>query len=243
MAAIEITESQRSAAKAAGWAYLATLAIVVAVNFGIHDRLAAGGRAEAARNILAHATLFRAGIVGDLVYCAGVVVQLTALYVILAPVGRGLALLAALWRFVWVLTWGVMTLHLAAALRLLGDPQAARALGAAGVQALAGLELSARFDDYYVGLLFGSLASTACAWLWLRSRHVPRALAAFGLIASAWCVLCTAWFLVSPHFSEVVNLWWFDTPMALFDLALSVWLLVRGLRPPAASLAVLRSGS
>jgi hypothetical protein len=30
----------------------------------------------------------------------------------------------------------------------------------------------------------------------------------------------------------VVNLWWFDTPMALFELALSFLLLFRGLRPP-----------
>jgi len=28
-----------------------------------------------------------------------------------------------------------------------------------------------------------------------------------------------------------VNLWWFDTPMALFDIALSFWLLFRGLSP------------
>ncbi len=26
-----------------------------------------------------------------------------------------------------------------------------------------------------------------------------------------------------------VNLWWFDSPMALFELALSVWLPVKGL--------------
>jgi len=28
-----------------------------------------------------------------------------------------------------------------------------------------------------------------------------------------------------------VNLWWFDTPMGLFEIALSLWLLIRGLRP------------
>jgi hypothetical protein len=29
----------------------------------------------------------------------------------------------------------------------------------------------------------------------------------------------------------VVNLWWFDSPMGIFEMALSFWLLFKGLRP------------
>jgi len=225
-----IDESQRKAAKVAGLAYLLTFAAVVYVNFGIHDRLIVESNAETARNILAHQQLFRIGIVGDLVYCAGVVVLLTALYVILRPVSRGLALLAALWRLIWVLVWLAMTLHLFDALRVLSDTDVFRAFGTDQSQALASLYLP-RFDYYYVGLLFGSLASTLCGYLWFRSRYVPRALAAFGVVSSAWCVLCTVIFYIFPHFDKIVNLWWFDMPMAVFDIALSFWLLLKGLRP------------
>src|SRR6516164_727417 len=98
MASYDVDESQRKAAKAAGLAYLITTVIVVYVNFGIHDRLITGNAAETARNILAHERLFRIGIAGDLTYCAGIVVLLTALYVLLKPVSRGLALLATFWR-------------------------------------------------------------------------------------------------------------------------------------------------
>src|SRR5580698_3603600 len=108
-----IDEQQRTAAKVAGFAYLITFAIVVYVNFGIHARLIAGNDAAAtARNIMAHERFFRIGIAGDLVYCAGLVVLLTALYVVLKPVNRGLALLATFWRLIWVLMWVVMTLNL-----------------------------------------------------------------------------------------------------------------------------------
>jgi hypothetical protein len=104
-----IDDSQRTAARVAGFAYLITFATVVYVNFGIHDRLIVENNdAETARNILAHERLFRVGIAGDLVYCAGIVVLLTAVYVILKPVNRGLALLAAFWRLVWVLMWLVI---------------------------------------------------------------------------------------------------------------------------------------
>jgi len=230
-----VDESQRKAAKVAGFAYLITFATVVYVNFGIHDRLIVGTNAETARNILAHERLFRIGIVGDLIYCAGVIVLLTTLYVILKPVSRGLALLAAFWRLVWVLMWLAMTLNLFDALRFLNHAEFSQALGAERVQALASLYLGTRFEYYYVGLLFGALASTVCGYLWLKSHYIPRSLAVFGVISSAFCVVCTLVFYIFPNFDKIVNLWWFDTPMGLFDIALSFWLLIKGLRPSEAA--------
>ena len=225
-----MTRSQRRAARVAGIAYLLATVIVVSVNFGIHDRLiVAGNPSVTAQNILAHETQFRVGIVGDLIYCLLIVVVLTALYVVLEPVSRGVALLAALSRLVWSLLWLNMTLSLFVGLRLLHakgvEPQTA--------QALARLFLSSRFDSYYVGLSFGGLAPTLCAYLFWKSNYIPRALAMFGVIASAWSVLCTLMFLIFPQFNHVVNLWWFDTGLALFDIALSIWLLVKGLPEPA----------
>ncbi len=87
-----IDESQRKAARVAGLSCLVTMAAVVFANLGIHDRLVVrGNAAETARNIMAHERLFRINIACDLIYCAGVVVLLTALYVILKPVSRSLA--------------------------------------------------------------------------------------------------------------------------------------------------------
>ena len=225
-----IDQSQRTAAKVAGFAYLITFATVVYVNFGIHDRLIVNSHAETIKNILAHEQLFRIGIVGDLIYCVGVVVLLSALYVILKPISRGLALLAAFWRLVWVLMWLAMTLHLFDVLRLLTRADYSRAFSAEQLQALASFYLGTRFDYYYVGLLFGALASTVCGYLWFKSRYIPRALAAFGLISAAFCIACTLALYIFPNFDKIVNLWWFDTPMGLFDIVLSFWLLFRGLK-------------
>jgi len=215
MAIYIVDESQRKAARVAGFAYLITFATVVYVNFGIHERLIVeNNAAETARNILAHERLFRIGIAGDLIYCAGVIVLLTTLYVILKPVNRGLALLAAFWRFVWVLMWLVMTLNLFDALRLLSGADYLRAnlraFEAERLQALARFYLGTSFDYYYVALLFGALASTACGYLWFKSRYIPGALAAFGVISSAFCVACTFVFYIFPTFDKIVNLWWFD---------------------------------
>ena len=165
-----------------------------------------------------------------MVYCLAVVVLLTALYVILKPVSQNLALLAAFGRLVHGLTWLLVTINLFTALRLLSDADYSRAFGPDQLPALAQLYLSG-FDAYYVGLLFWALGATVGSYLWFKSDYIPRALAAFGVISSAWCVACTFVFYIFPDFPKVVNLWLFDSPMAIFELALSFWLLFKGLRP------------
>jgi hypothetical protein len=228
-----IDESQRKAAKVAGFTSLFTLPFVVFANFAIHDRLiVAGNVAETARNIIAHERLFRSSIACDLIYCAGVLVLLTALYVILEPVNRSLALLAAFWRVVYALMWVRMTLNLFDALRLLSGADYLRVFEAERLQTLARLYLSARFDQYYVGLLFWGLASTVCSYLWFKSGYIPRALAASGVISSGWCAACTLVFIIFPNFAKVVNLWWFDSPIGIFEIATSFWLLFKGIRTP-----------
>jgi hypothetical protein len=94
---------------------------------------------------------------------------------------------------------------------------------------LARLQIAANFDDYYVGLPFFGLAATVCAYLWLRSGYIPKTLAAFGVISSGWCVISAFIFLVFPNFNKVVNDYWFDSPMAIFELVVSVWLLFKGI--------------
>ena len=75
-----IDESQRNAARLAGFFYLLTFAIVLAVNFGINEHLmVAGDPAQTSRNILAHERLFRIGIASNLIYEAGLLVLLSAL--------------------------------------------------------------------------------------------------------------------------------------------------------------------
>jgi hypothetical protein len=237
-----IDESQRKAAKVAGFTCLITMAIVVFANFGIHERLmVAGDAAATARNIMAHQTLFRIGIACGLSYSAGLVVLLTALYLILKPVNWSLALLAAFWRLVYALMWVLMTLNLFEALRVLSGADYLRVFEADRLQALGRLYLGGRFDVYYVGLLFYALASTVCSYLWFKSKYIPRALAAWGVISSVFCAACTFVFIIFPGFAKVVNLWWFDSPMAIFEIATSFWLLFKGLR--AAGIAEPNKGS
>jgi len=229
-----IEPAQQTAAKVAGFTYLFTLATVVFAYFGIQGRLIVGGNAaETVRNIMAHERLLRISIACELIYCAGVVVLLTALYVILKPVNRSLALLAAFWRLVYALMWVLGTLNLFIVLRLSSGADYLRVFEADRLQALVRLYIGARGDGYYVGLMFWGLASTVCSYLWFKSRYIPRALAAWGVISSVWCATCAFAFIIFPNFAKTVNLWWFDSPMGSFEMATSFWLLFKGIQAPS----------
>ena len=231
-----IDSSQRIAAKVAGVAGLLAFILVVFGNYVLLDPLIVPrNAADTARNILAHQTQFRVALTCFTAYGIGSVVLLTALYVILAPVNRGLALTGALFRLVFAILWLIAPLNSLAALRLLGDATYLKVFEPDRLQALARVQLAGSFDDYYVGLPFFGLAATVCAYLWLKSNYIPRGLSIFGLIASAWCVLCSFIFLIFSHFNKIVNDYIFDSPMALFELTVSFWLLFKGLRPVARS--------
>src|SRR5205809_3353219 len=232
-----IDNSQRTAAKVAGIAGLLAFALVVFGNYVLLEPLIVPrNAADTARNILAHQTQFRVALICFTTYGIGAIVLPTALYVVLEPVNRGLALASALFRLVFAMLWLIAPLNTLAALRLLGDAPYLKVFEPERLQALARVQIAGSFDDYYVGLPFFGLAATVCAWLWLKSKYIPRGLSIFGVIGSAWCVLCAFVYLVFPGFAKPVDPYWFDSPMAIFELALSFWLLIKGLRLPVVDL-------
>ncbi len=228
-----INETHRQAARMAGWALLLGMAIAVVTNYVIYPfRLTVPGDAvQTARNLLAHERSFRIATACNLVYVVNELCLISALYVLLKPVDRSLALVAALSRLVFALMWGLSALNGLGALRLLGDAAYLGVFRADQLQVLARLHLGGNFDVYYVGLPFWALASTVCFHLWLKSKCVPMGLAVLGLASSAWGVFCAFAFLVFPTFKLAVDPTWFDLPMAIFEMVLGLWILIKGLRP------------
>ena len=231
-----IDNLQRAAAKIAGCSYIFSFAIVVFANYVLLNPLIVPrNAADTARNLLAHPTQFRIALTLFLTYSVGAVVLAGALYIILRPINHYLALLGALFRLVFAMSWLLSVIYSLGALRLLGNTPYLQVFEPDRLQALARVMIASTFDNYYVGLPFFGLAATVCAWLWLKSNYIPRGLSIFGVIACAWCVLCAVVYLILPDFNKIVNDYIFDTPMALFELIVSFWLLFKGLKPFAPS--------
>lgn len=247
MTARTVDESQRRAAKVVGFAYLAALVPAVFAEFYARGQLVVSGdAARTALNIVGHERLFRLGIAANLTVFAVDVGLIAALYVVLKPVDRTLALAAAGWGLIETGVLVVVTLSDFDVLRILSGPRSLQAFEASQLQALASLSIGAHGAAYNVGLVFAGLRSTAFCYLWFRSGFVPRVLAAWGVLASLLMGGCAFSFIVFPELAKVIGVELYGGPIFVFELAMGLWLLLRELRPastarPPAGARVTRS--
>lgn len=227
----DLEAGQQFAARFAAAAYLVSFPFLLVANFGLRGQLLVPGNvAETIRKVADAELVFRISIAFDLVYCVGIVAVLAALYVVLAPISRLVALLATLWKLIYVATGVLIALSLLAVVRLVDAGASGQTLGPGELSALVMLSSTVTWDEYYVGLLFWGLSGILLGFLWFRSRYIPRSLAILGIASSAWAALSTLTYIIAPAFGDAVNRWFFDTPMALYEVVLSIWLLGRGLR-------------
>ncbi len=225
-------ESQRKAARVVGLSYLLALLPAIFAEFFVSDRLIVyDNAAETARNIIAHERLFRLGIAANLLVFAIDVVLITALFVVLERVNRHLVLLATFFRLIETTMLAVVVLNDFNVLRLLSGADYLRVFEADRLHALARLSIGMHGAVYNVVLLIFGFGSTVFCYLWLKSGYIPRALALWGVFASVLVGVCTFSFIVFPELGKVVTVGYYAGPIFLFELAMGLWLPIKGLRP------------
>lgn len=225
--------TQLYAARVFGITYLLSLAIIVAVFSRFYaPYLVWGNGEETARHFITHEQAVRVYLAGAFLYGIGIMAQITALYVILAPVNQGLTLFAAFSKLIYLLFWFVFLLDLFAALRLLGGGGSLRQFGPDGLAALAGSRLDSSRDAYYIGVAFNGMGSGLFAWVFFRSQYVPRSLAFWGVLTCVYEGFCGFAYLIHPGFGAIHSADWYELPAMTFELLLAFWLLFRGLRLP-----------
>jgi len=226
-----VDRSQRYAAVVFAIAFPLTIALImVAFIRFLAPILVWNQDAETAHNLVAHAHAYRMFIAASCLNGLAGVVLLTALYVVLRPVNRGLALFAAFSRLVYVAMWFVQVLGSFSALRIMNGGGPLQAFEPKQLQALAGLQLASGWDAYYIGLAFYALSTFLFSWLFFQSRYIPRILAAWGLLASLFEGVCAFAYLNDRGFGAVVSVNWYEMPSVFFELALCVWILGTELR-------------
>ena len=236
MAIYAVDKSQRKAARVAGILYLFTILTANLTEFYVRRRVIVPGDAlHTASNIAAHEQLFRIGIAGDLLMFAGSIALAVALYVILKPVNRNLALVAMFW---WLVECSVAAATLGidfAAVHSLTGPNSLPGLNTEQLQALARLLISLDAGGNRVAGLFFGLGSTLFCYLWFKSRYIPRLLAALGIIASLVPTLIPLSAIVFASLADVpLRRARSGIPIAIFEVIVGFWLLVKGIGEPIA---------
>ncbi len=231
MATTDIEASQRTAARVVGICYLVAMATAV-LGFAIRGAMIVpGDGAATAASILASETLFRIGILSDVFTFIVDIVLIAALYVVLQPVNRDFAMLAAFWRLMETALLLVATLNGFAVLRILTGTELDGVVEAEMLHAQARMTLNAYGDGYRVGFAFLGLGSALFSYLWLKSRYVPRSLAWLGVVSSLLLAACNLAAIVWPGVARATGLAYM-MPLGVFEIGMGLWLLFRGLKPP-----------
>jgi len=159
------------------------------------------------------------------------VVLITALYVVLMPVNRSLALVAMGWGLIETAILVLVTLSDLEVLRILSGANYLHAFEADRLQALARLSISAHADTYNVGLVLAGLRSISFCYLWFKSGFIPRALSGWGMLASFLMGICAFFFIIFPELAKVIPVEIYGAPIFFFEMTMGFWILLKGLKP------------
>ena len=225
-----VTPEQKTAAKIVGLLYLIQMATGVFGQVFVRDRLVLPGDvSRTAENIVAHEPLFRLSIAGDLLTYIGVIVLIWAFYVLVRPINRNLALLALTFRLAENTVLCVATVNSLVVLKLLSGADYLKTFDTGQRNALVMLAYSTQGLAMSVGFILLGLGSAVFAYLLLRSRYVPKALAAWGIFASLLLAASTLAAIVFPNLGVLDMACML--PMGLYEVGLGLWLLIKGIKP------------
>lgn len=221
--------AQARAARIAGGLYLITMVTGIFGEVFVRGSLLVGDTTQTAHNIIGAERLFRFGIVSDLATFIGVVVLTWALYVLLSPVDRNLALLAAFLRLVEVAVSMGATINSLVALRLLSSAEFLQAFDRSELHALSRLARNAFGYGYDIGFILLGLGSAIFAYLLLRSGYIPRVMAGWGVFASLLFATHAVLTVLFPGAAQNLQLLAY-IPMGIYEVTLGFWLLIKGAR-------------
>ena len=164
--------SLKQAALVAGFTYL--LNPVTIAEAYVMPRLIAADPAQTVTNLVAHPHLFSAGVLSYVVSALGDVVMAWALYTLLMPVNRSLAMLGSLLQLVYAAIWLAAISNLGLVYRLTAISDYARNAPAASLPLqIAGL-LGAYRSGWGLSLILFGLHLVITGWLVARSSYLPR---------------------------------------------------------------------
>jgi hypothetical protein len=229
-------------ARLAGVLYLTIITFGIFAEVVVRSRLIADGDAQAtAANIRDSEWLFRLGFAADLVVFLCDVALAIVLFFLFRPVSRIVSALAAAFRLTQTAIIGLNLLSMFGALLIVREADYLRVFGREGSEALALFLLDLHKYGYTLGLTFFGLSTLAIAYLALRSRVVPRGLAALLALAGlGYLGDSFAFFLVPGYDGSISPV--LLAPALVGELWFALWLLFKGWRLEEHAIAMERTG-
>jgi hypothetical protein len=220
--------TNKKTARMAGFLYL--IYIVISISSDVIGRsklFVFGDAAATAQNIMASEWQFRTiGFMGDLVSAVLFLLTAWALYVLLKPVNKNIALLFLLLNLGGVAIQCFSDLNLYASLLLLSGADYLKVFQADQLQALAMLFLYLRENGFMMAQIFYGAWLFPLGYLVFKSGFLPRILGIVLMIhCVAWLVNFLQFFLFPGY--EVIH--YLTYPLGFIsEFGLTLWLLIMG---------------
>lgn len=223
--------SVRMLSRIAGALYLAIIALGIFGEAFVRERIVVSGDAAAtAANLRVLESLWRLGVAAEMVLLICAVGLTMALYVLLRPVSRDLALLATFFHLVTIAVEGAAAIFLTATLFPMDGAAYPGAFQPEQLAAIASFSIRSHGHGFAVALTFFGGFCIVAGHLIYRSGYIPKVLGILLALAGV-CYLVNSFALVlSPALSARL----FPPvliPAFIAELSLAVWLLVKGIRP------------
>jgi hypothetical protein len=220
--------TNKKTARIAGLIYLIYIVVSIFANvLGRSKLIILGDAATTARNIIASAMQFRIGFVLDLVSAVLFLLTAWALYVLLKPVNKNLALLFLLLNLGGVAVHCFSDLFLIASQLILSGADYLKAFQADQLQALAMLSLNIYKNGFSgIAQIFFSAWLFPLGYLVYKSGTLPRFLGIIVMVECfAWLMFPVQFFffpgnVVLPYVSSVAGF--------IGEFSLMLWLLIMG---------------
>jgi len=215
-------------ARIGGVLYLAIILFGLFGELFVRGTLVVSGDPAATANaIAASPTLWRAGIVGDLLMHVCDVPVILILYLLLRPVSESLALLATLINLVQTAVLVTNKLNLLVPLFLLDGGSYLKAFSPEQLQTLGYLAVKAHGYGFGIGLIFFGFACLVRGYLIFRSGYFPKLLGLLLLLAGLSYLINSFALLLAPSFATAI----FPAvllPAFVGELSVCLWLIVKG---------------
>ncbi len=220
--------SPRVLSRIGGVLYLIIIVLGLFEEIFVRGRIiVAGDSAATAANLRSMESLWRLGVGAECLLLMSAVGLTLIFYILLRPVSRDLALLAALFNLVTIAVEASAALNLAAVMFPLGSAKYLSAFQPEQLHALASLSIKSHRYGFGVALIFFGCECIVLGYLIFRLGYLPRLLGVLMQVAGLSYLLNSFALLLAPHFSSRI----FPAilvPAFVGEASLCIWLIVKG---------------
>jgi len=210
-------------ARVYGLLYLVHFGSFFNLGFVRQSLIVPGDAAATVNNIMASESLFRLGIVSDLIAQTVFIFLVLILYKLLKPVNKNLALLMVILALVGIPIAMLNLLSHSTALLLLSGASYLTVFTADQLQALVMLFLDLQTHGISIANIFWGLWLFPLGYLVFKSGFLPRILGILLIIAGFGYLIDFVTFFLFPNLDATISMftWW-------GELLLALWLLIKG---------------